>query len=105
MEMMKMPIDDNVKDVKAPQGKFAVCLWDGYPRFEPPMPNIVDTVDTEEEANKYSAQKNAELQRDFYRRGGEKLTPELVLVYLMDGRSRMIEPEYFVMNDKGMRLD
>ena len=90
--------------VKAPEGKFAVCLWDGYPRMEPPAPEIVETFGAEEEAVKYAKGKNGELQKEFYAKGGEQLTPELMLAYLMDGRSRMIEPEYFVMNDEGCRI-
>jgi len=103
-----MPIDDEVKDIKAPEGKFAVCLWDSYPRRDPPVPKMVNIFDTEEEANRYSVDKNTELQIDFYERGGEQLTPLDILRLVADGRGgkdRMIEPEYFVMDDRGCRID
>jgi hypothetical protein len=57
-----MSIDEKIK---APEGKFAVCLWDSYPRMEPPI-EIVETFDTEEEARKYSKEKNDELMKTFY---------------------------------------
>jgi hypothetical protein len=90
--------------IKAPKGKFAVCLWDSYPRMEPPI-DIVETFDTEEEAGKYSKEKNDELKRTFYANKAGRLSPEEIAACLMDGRDRMIEPEYFVMNDMGLRID
>lgn len=102
-----MAIDEKLEDekIKALTGKFAVCLWDGYPRMEPPAPEIVETFNTEEEAIKYSKEKNAELKREFYAKGGEQITPTLMLAYLMEARDRMIEPDYFVMDDRGCRID
>jgi len=95
-------------ELKAPEGKFAVCLWDGYPRMEPPTPEIIDTFDKEEDARKYAREMNEELQREFYDKGGEKLTTEDIVGLVVagqGGRNRMIEPDYFVMDDRGCRID
>lgn len=99
---MENTIDNKIK---APEGKFAVCFWDCYPRMEPPEPGIVETFDTEEEASKYAREKNEELRREYYEKKAGTLTPEEILMYFMDGRERVIEPEYFVMNDQGLRVD
>jgi len=96
-----MSIDEKLK---APEGKFVVCLWDSYPRMEPPI-DIVETFDTEEEARKYSKEKNDELKKTFYAKKARKLSSEEVAAYLMDERDRIIEPEYFVMDDQGLRVD
>jgi len=90
--------------IKAPEGKFAVCLWDSYPRMEP-LIDIVETFGTEEEARNYSKEKNDELKRTFYAKKAGRLSGAEVAAYLMDGRDRMIEPEYFVMDDRGSRVD
>lgn len=95
-----MSIDEKLK---APEGKFVVCVWDGYPRMKPPI-GIVETFDTEEEARKYSEEKNDELKKTVYAKDTRKLSSAEVAAYFMDGRGRMIEPEYFVMDDRGLRV-
>ncbi|MBI2129989.1 hypothetical protein HYU07_07220 [Candidatus Woesearchaeota archaeon] len=103
-----MSIDD---DVKAPKDKFSVCLWDCYPRMDPPI-EIVETFDNEESAVKYTSGKNNELRKEYYekKKGTENyyrkmgnLVPAEILVSV-DRASRMIEPEYFVINDRGIRV-
>ena len=94
---VKMPIEN---ELKAPQGKFAVCVWDMYPRMEPPAPSIVDVFSRQSDAEQCAWQKNSEWF------GSKKtgLSGIELAAYLMDGRGRLLEPEYFVVDENGEKV-
>jgi len=94
-----MSIDEKLK---ASKGKFAVCVWDPYPRRDMKDPKVVRPYTREGYAIRYAKKMNGEwLKKNKEKKG---LTGEEVVAYLMDGRDSEIEREYFVINDEGLRV-
>ncbi|MBD3313135.1 hypothetical protein GF345_01705 [Candidatus Woesearchaeota archaeon] len=84
-----MAIDDEVQVdedgskldyVKAPEGKFAVYLWNCYPQRRMVKPVKTEDFDTEQEAIDFTVQNNSRLAKE------------------------LCEWEYFVVDDEGCRV-
>jgi len=88
--------------VKAQEGKFAVYVWDPYPRREMKDPRIVDDGLGERTAKAYAKRMNEKWFKENKRRTG--MTPEQVVLASLDGRNRVIEKEYFVVDSQGIRI-
>jgi hypothetical protein len=89
---------DKLRDIRAPQGRFAVCVWDPS-NPEKSIPYIIRTETTrrdavyssEKYACWYAEQKNKRWKKEFQTAKQEK-------------RTLIGESDYFVVDDKGCRL-
>lgn len=82
---------------RPPQGKFALILWDAYlPRTKPPI-WCVELYDDIEQARAVCRALEPTAQPE------GQLTPDEIVAYTLDASSRLIEPEYFIMDEQGMR--
>ena len=90
--------------VKAQEGKFAVYVWDSYPRREMKDPRIVKDGLGEKTAIAYAKRLNKKWSEENYKKEGRSMTPEEVVMASLGGRNRQLELDYFVVDDQGLRI-
>ena len=93
-----MSIDEKLK---ASKGKFAVCVWDPYPRRDMKDPKVVRPYTREGYAIRYAKKMNDGWFKKQNEPEEKKRRQDLA--YLLN-REREIEREYFVINDEGLRV-
>ena len=91
--------------LKAEKGKFAICVWDPYPRMRMKDPTILqdgmeekDAKDCAEMLNKLWYEENKDPKT--------LITEELALYQLNPALAQIrdLEKDYFVIDDSGLRV-
>ena len=89
---------DKLRDIRAPQGRFAVCVWDPS-NPEKSIPYIIRTETTRRDAV-YSSEKYA----CWYACMRNKRWKNRFLAATPEKKAFMGESDYFVLDDKGWRV-